>query len=108
MTTTDLDRRQARWAIRLARYDFEIIYHKGKENPADGLSRRPNYIAAVEKLGNPLRKVLAERMGCVGPRYINHIHEPGDAILAGPSVGILTRSEAAVSRVPEPWSTLTI
>ena len=59
-------------------------------------------MAAVEKLGNPLRKVLAKRIGSVGPRHINYIHKPGDATLAGLSVGVLTRSEAAVSRVPEP------
>jgi transposase InsO family protein len=35
--------RQARWAMFLATYDFEIIYRKGTANPADGPSRRPDY-----------------------------------------------------------------
>jgi len=36
-----LNRRQARWAITLAAYDFIIKYRAGKTNPADAPSRRP-------------------------------------------------------------------
>src|SRR2546430_9701470 len=43
MTTKELSRRQARWAERLAAFDFEIQYRKGSTNPADGPSRRPDY-----------------------------------------------------------------
>jgi hypothetical protein len=43
MTTKKLNSRQARWAEKLAEYDFEIAYRPGKTNPADGLSRRPDY-----------------------------------------------------------------
>jgi RNase H-like domain found in reverse transcriptase/Reverse transcriptase (RNA-dependent DNA polymerase) len=43
METKYLESRQARWAMYLATYDFEIIYRKGTSNPADGPSRRPDY-----------------------------------------------------------------
>ena len=43
MTTKELTPRQARWAEELARFDFEIEYKPGENNPADGPSRRPDY-----------------------------------------------------------------
>ncbi|SLM38535.1 gag polymerase env [Lasallia pustulata] len=43
MTTSNLMRRQLKWAEKLAEYDFNITYREGKKNPANGLSRRPNY-----------------------------------------------------------------
>jgi hypothetical protein len=43
METKYLESRQARWAMYLATYDFEIIYRKGASNSADGPSRRPDY-----------------------------------------------------------------
>ena len=43
MTTPNLTRRQLKWAKKLAEYDFNITYREGKKNPADGLSRRPDY-----------------------------------------------------------------
>ncbi|SLM36161.1 gag polymerase env [Lasallia pustulata] len=43
MTTPILTRRQLKWAEKLAEYDFNVIYREGKKNPADGLSRRPDY-----------------------------------------------------------------
>ena len=41
-----LNPRQARWALRLAAYDFEIFHRPGKLNPADAPSRRPDYEGA--------------------------------------------------------------
>ena len=38
-----LSPRQARWAIFLAAFDFEVEHRAGKTNPADGPSRRPDY-----------------------------------------------------------------
>ncbi|SLM35267.1 hypothetical protein LPUS_04432 [Lasallia pustulata] len=32
-----------KWAEKLAEYDFNVTYREGKKNPADGLSRRPDY-----------------------------------------------------------------
>lgn len=43
MTTCKLSGRQARWALELSRYDFEIHHRPGTLNPADGPSRRPDY-----------------------------------------------------------------
>ncbi|SLM37710.1 gag polymerase env [Lasallia pustulata] len=43
MTTPNLTRRQLKWAEKLAEYDFNITYREGKKNPADGLSRRPDF-----------------------------------------------------------------
>ena len=38
-----LNPRQARWAIFLGGFDFNIVHRQGKKNPADGPSRRPDY-----------------------------------------------------------------
>nr|POF13521.1 transposon tf2-11 polyprotein [Quercus suber] len=43
MTTKKLSPRQGRYAEELAQYDLEIMYRPGEQNPADGLSRRPDY-----------------------------------------------------------------
>src|SRR5947207_4840471 len=48
MTTKMLNRRQARWAEFLASYDFVLVHIKGTKNPADGPSRRPDYMENVE------------------------------------------------------------
>ena len=42
-TTKRLNARQARWAEKLAAFDFEIEYKPGCLNPADGPSRRWDY-----------------------------------------------------------------
>lgn len=43
MTTKSLTARQARWAEYLSVFDFRIDHLKGTKNPADALSRRPDY-----------------------------------------------------------------
>jgi hypothetical protein len=43
MSTKDLSRRQARWAEKLAAFDFVIEHRPGAKNPADAPSRRPDY-----------------------------------------------------------------
>src|SRR5436189_4084606 len=48
MTQTILNGRQARWLLQLAPYDFTIHYRKGSLNPADGPSRRPDYLEEQE------------------------------------------------------------
>jgi hypothetical protein len=48
MTTKVLNSRQARWAERLAAFDFVIEHKPGVSNPADGLSRRPDYFAGFK------------------------------------------------------------
>ncbi len=32
-----------RWALDLSTFDFRLVYRKGTLNPADGLSRQPDY-----------------------------------------------------------------
>jgi hypothetical protein len=59
MTTKPLGRMQARWGEILGNFDLEIVYRKGKENPADGLSRRPDHMGPSEQdESNPLLDVL--------------------------------------------------
>lgn len=45
MDVLKLNGRQARWAMYLAGFDFEIKHQAGKKNPADAPSRRPDYVA---------------------------------------------------------------
>ena len=47
MSTKALNRRQARWAELLANYDFILIPILGIKNPADGPSRRSDYVQDV-------------------------------------------------------------
>jgi RNase H-like domain found in reverse transcriptase len=55
MATTVLNGRQARWALDLSKYDFEIKYRPGKTNPQDPLSRRPDHRTLAE---NGVKKYL--------------------------------------------------
>jgi hypothetical protein len=47
MTTKEQFPKQARWAEELARFDFEIEYKPGQDKPADGPSRRPDYVKGI-------------------------------------------------------------
>ena len=104
MTTKALNKRQARWAELLASYDFVIVYRKGKENPADGPSRRPDYKDAEEEERNPLRELLVQRTEVASDSHADHMREGSDysAIAA-----VLTRGQ---SKLDTPrggaWSTL--
>ena len=62
MTKKELNRRQARWAERLASFDFEIEYRQGKTNPADGLSRRPDYESTADH-AKLLLPTLRQKLG---------------------------------------------
>ena len=42
-TKSNLSNKQVSWLQQLEPFNYEIIYRPGKENPADGLSRRPDY-----------------------------------------------------------------
>ena len=44
MTTKDLRGHQARWWEILSGYNLETVYQPGRYNPADGPSRRPDYM----------------------------------------------------------------
>ena len=101
MTTKVLNRRQARWAEFLASFDFGIVYRKGKENPADGPSRRPDYNVAEEESENGLQRLLLERMPIVAGSHANHMRS-GSTLVA-----VLTRN-ATRRTIPKgsDWSTL--
>jgi transposase InsO family protein len=59
LTTKPLGRMQARWAEILGNFDLQIVYRKGTDNPADGLSRRPDHMVAGEpERTHPMIEVL--------------------------------------------------
>jgi hypothetical protein len=47
MTAKELSPKQARWVEELARFDFEIEYKPGQDNPANGPARRPDYAKGI-------------------------------------------------------------
>ena len=62
MGQPNLNGRQARWAMKLAGFDFFISHRPGKTNPADAPSRRPDYkgeTLAINKLLPTLQQKLA-------------------------------------------------
>jgi hypothetical protein len=67
-----LNARQARWAMYLGAFDFEVKYRPGKTNPADGPSRRADYeqknLSLTQLLPTLQNKLLAreERSGARG------------------------------------------
>ena len=50
--------RQARWLVYLTPYDFIIRHRPGLLNPADGPSRRPDYLAMAQKEPSTTQKDL--------------------------------------------------
>jgi hypothetical protein len=60
MSQTRLNGRQTHWLIKLLPYDFRIFYRKGALNPADGPSRRPDYLADAEEVDDqtPVSQLL--------------------------------------------------
>ncbi|KPM33905.1 hypothetical protein AK830_g12666, partial [Neonectria ditissima] len=56
----DLRGRLARWVYRLAPFDFDIEHRPGKLNPADGLSRRPDYMEGEAKYDDVLPTLAAK------------------------------------------------
>lgn len=104
MTTKTLNRRQARWAEFLASFDFVIEYRKGKENPADGPSRRPDYTDTEEDVGNPLRELLTQRMEVASDSCTDHTRDESSY---SARIAVLTRSKSKVDTPRgEVWSTL--
>ena len=99
MTTKKLSGMQTRWAELLSTYDFVIVHRKGKENPADGPSRRPDYMVEREEDRNPMKDLLQGKLvGSVA------LEEDGQCPAC---IGALTR--AAIRReIPRGslWNTL--
>lgn len=88
MTTKLLNRKQMRWAETLAAYDFTIQWRRGKDNPADGLSRRPDYMVEEDPIEeiNPMAEILQKSMPVTGDPHTDHMRGEG-----GLRVGVLTR-----------------
>ena len=53
-----LNGRQARWVIALSWYDFTIVHQPGKRNPADALSRRPDYTSSMDEVNEQTGQLL--------------------------------------------------
>ena len=60
-----LNGRQAWWAMKLSMFDFFITHRPGKTNPADALSRRPNYWGENESLSR-LLPTLQHKLTMIG------------------------------------------
>lgn len=80
-TTKKLTPRQGRWSQELSQYDFEILHRPGNTNPADGFSRRPDYMtdkidAASLMLPTLQRKLM---VAAVSPRPLPDFNAVGDA-----------------------------
>ena len=90
MNMKELNGRQARWAMKLSMYDFEISHRSGKTNPADAPSRRPDYagenrslskllptlqqkLAVVATLNNPLLGGIADAWSILLNGWSNRI-----------------------------------
>ena len=96
MTTKELNRRQARWAEALSPFSFFIEYRKGKDNPADGLSRRPDYMNQTEEVGNPLWDLLRTRV----PRAPERQAISTSQAVSSVQVRVVTRGMARKPRHP--------
>jgi len=91
---TALNKRQARWAVFMESFDWQIEYQAGKANPADAPSRRPDYegeapapehllptlqkkVAAwQENESTVIRRVLATARSCVQGVYEAPARQP--------------------------------
>jgi transposase InsO family protein len=62
MTTKTLSPRQVRWAEVLSGFHFAIEYRPGRMNPADGPSRRPDYMEGAGDTWDEDNQVLREHL----------------------------------------------
>ena len=61
MNVKSLNERQIKWAVKLAAYNFVILHHPGKSNPADAPSRQPDY-QEKEQVMNHLLPSLQQKL----------------------------------------------
>ena len=69
-----LNNQQARWAIKLAAFDFVISHRLGKMNPVDALSHRLDYEGKTIKL-NGLLSLLQKKLALLGLKIENALGE---------------------------------
>ena len=63
MKSQDLNRRQARWALYLSRFDYELVRKPGTSmGKADALSRREDHAVGVENDNKAMTVIPAERI----------------------------------------------
>jgi transposase InsO family protein len=75
MSQTVLNGRQARWLIQLAPYDFTIHYRRGSLNPADGPSRRPDYLV---RHGDVEKSSVGKLMPSLANKLATAAHRAGE------------------------------
>jgi hypothetical protein len=99
MSQTTLNGRQARWLMQLAPYDFSIHYRKGSLNPADGPSRRPDYMedeapnTTVSRLMPTLaNKLAAAPCGAGGQLSVKGFDPYAVSLIRAVSLQVATRS----------------
>jgi hypothetical protein len=82
MTKQNLNRRQARWAAKLAEFDFFLHYQKGKTmGQADGLSRRADLKGEVENDNSDQIVLPVHRLSHLRALSGMIIHSQGDGFL---------------------------
>ena len=94
MTKKELNRRQARWAEKLAAFDFVIQYRTGKTNPADGPSRRPDYENAFDH-AQTLLPTLQRKLGIGAAMAVRGI-----------PTGTVLRTQQDLNSVVQKWREL--
>jgi hypothetical protein len=62
METKTLNHRQVRSYLVLSRYDFVLNHRPGNTNPADGPSRRPDYMAEAQKPNQKYNEAFVQPM----------------------------------------------
>ena len=88
MKAQNLNRRQARWALYLSRFNFTLKHVPGtRMGKADGLSRRPDWKIGVDK-DNENQVIIKD----------NWIHNLQEVVIEGPEVDIIEKIKKARSR----------
>lgn len=83
MRQPKLNGRQARWCMYLAGYDFVIRHQAGKRNPADGPSRRPDYMDETPPTGMEWMPTIQNKMAAATKA---EEQPPEDLTTSGPRV----------------------